>query len=364
MPDSCSRSLFHFRLTKIIQFSIIFLWLLAACQVKFSDTPTLSSQTVVNLPSEVAVQEIPLSKPASLNSAEISGMAWYQDTLVLLPQYPHRFGSNDQGALFALDKSTILSFIQDGKPEILSPKLIVFDDGGLRDEIQGFEGFEAIAFDGDQVFLTIEASPHKKMKGYLVAGRIQPDQSEIRLDPGTLVEIPLEKNISNLSDEAIIIYNQKILTFFEANGRKVNPAPVAHQFNLNLVSQGGLSFPNIEYRITDAVLSSSDGFFWAINTYFPLDENKLKPQADLLAQRYGQGKTHSQNLTVERLVEFQIQGDEISFVDQPPLQLVLEGDIAPRNWEAIALLDKMGFLLATDKFPKTIFGFVPFKITK
>ena len=364
MPDSRSQRLLYFRLARAILITTVILGLLSACQVRFPSTPTFSPQAVANHPSEVAVQEIPLSKPASLRSAEISGMAWYQDTLVLLPQYPHRFGEKGQGALFALDKSEITAFIQDGNPASLSPKLIVFDDGGLRDTIQGFEGFEAIAFDGDQVYLTIEASPHNKMKGYLVSGSIQPDQLEVQLDPGTLIEIPLEKNISNLSDEAIIIYNQKILTFFEANGKKVNPAPVAHQFNLNLELQGDFSFPNIEYRITDAVPSSSEGFFWAINTYFPLDENKLKPQADLLAQRYGQGKTHSENLTVERLVEFQIQGDQISFVDQPPLQLVLEGDLASRNWEAIALLDNMGFLLATDKFPRTILGFVPYTITK
>jgi hypothetical protein len=330
--------------------------LLAACQVD-------SSPDGVH-PPEVAVQEIPLTKPASSRSAEISGMAWYQDTLVLLPQYPQRFGENGQGALFALDKSTILSFIQGGTPAVLDPKLIVFDDGGLRKKIKGFEGFEAIAFDGEQVFLTIEASPHNKMKGYLVTGSIQPDRSIISLEPGTLTEIPLEENISNLSDEALIVFNEKIFTFYEANGRKVNPAPISHPFDLNLALLENLSFPNIEYRLTDAAPPDSQGFFWMINSYFPPDKMKLKPQKDLLAERYGQGPTHAENLTVERLVQFQVQDDEIIIVDRPPVQLLLEGDVAPRNWEAVALLDNMGFLLATDKFPRTILGFVPFEISK
>jgi len=30
-----------------------------------------------------------------------------------------------------------------------------------------------------------------------------------------------------------------------------------------------------------------------------------------------------------------------------------------RNWEGIVRLDNRGFLLATDKFPTTILGFVP-----
>jgi hypothetical protein len=346
----------RFRSPRIWNLVFIGIILLAACQVD-------SSPAGVH-PLEIAVQEIPLSKPASSRSAEISGMAWYRDNLVLLPQYPHRFGERGQGALFALDKSTILSFIQEGTPAVLNPKPIIFDDGGLRTKIKGFEGFEAIAVDGERVYLTIEASPRYKMKGYIVTGSIQPDLSMISLEPDTLTEIPLEENISNLSAEALIIFNRKILTFYEANGRKVNPAPVSHRFDLDLVLLENLAFPNIEYRLTDAAPPDNQGFFWMINSYFPPDEMKLAPQEDLLAERYGQGITHAENLTVERLVQFQVQDDEIIIVDQPPLQLLLEGDVAPRNWEAVALLDKLGFLLATDKFPRTILGFVPFETSK
>lgn len=344
------------RFTKVFGLVLIWLCLLTACSVD-------SSPDVAH-PPEVAVQEMPLTKPASNRSAEISGMAWYHDTLVLLPQFPHRFGENGQGAVFALDKSTILSFIQDGTPAVLDPKLIVFDDGGLRKEIKGFEGFEAIAFDGERVYLTIEASPHNDMKGYIVSGSIQPDRPTISLDPGTLTEIPLEQNISNLSDEALIIFDDKIFSFYEANGSKVNPIPVSHQFDLNLARQESLSIPNIEYRLTDAAPPDNQGFFWMINSYFFPDKKKLEPQEDLLAERYGQGPTHAENLTVERLVQFQVQDDRIIIVDQPPVQLLLEGDVAPRNWEAVALLDNMGFLLATDKFPRTILGFLPFETKK
>jgi hypothetical protein len=202
------------------------------------------------------------------------------------------------------------------------------------------------------------------MKGYIVSGSIEMDRSLISQDPGTLTEIPLEKDISNLSDEALVIFKDKILTFYEANGRKVNPVPVAHQFDLDLAIQGSLPSPNIEYRITDAAPPDPGGFFWVINTYFPTDEKKLKLQEDLLAERYGEGETHAENLTVERLVQFQVQEDEINIVDRPPVQLFLEGDVAPRNWEAIALLDNTGFLLATDTSPRTILGYVPFKISK
>ena len=38
---------------------------------------------------------------------------------------------------------------------------------------------------------------------------------------------------------------------------------------------------------------------------------------------------------------------------------VLDSDNS-RNWESIARLDDKGFLIATDKYPKMILGFVPF----
>ena len=39
-------------------------------------------------------------------------------------------------------------------------------------------------------------------------------------------------------------------------------------------------------------------------------------------------------------------------------QLKLIDDQNARNWEAIARLDNLGYLLATDKYPETIFAFV------
>lgn len=334
---------------------------LAACQAAPGPTLSWTQQAGISLPAEVEVQEIPLSGPASRRSAEISGMAWYGDILILLPQFPDRFGERGSGAVFALMKSDVLNFLEGNAEDKLEPTLIPFFDGGLQDAIRGYEGFEAIAFAGNRLFLTIEASP-KTMRGFLVSGFIQPDLSEIRIDASTLTEIPLQQNLSNFSDETLLIYKEKLLTIYEANGKKVNPFPVAHLFTLKPGLQGVLPFAQIEYRITDATPPNQEGIFWAINCYFPLDEAKLRPDGDLLAERYGLGKTHRENLTVERLIQFQIAPDAIRLVDSPPLQLRLEGDVAPRNWEAIAILEKQGFLLATDKFPRTILGFVPFDI--
>ena len=50
--------------------------------------------------------------------------------------------------------------------------------------IDGFEGFEAIAFDGQDVYLTLEADTKDGMRGYLVQGEIMLDLSEIVIDRG------------------------------------------------------------------------------------------------------------------------------------------------------------------------------------
>ena len=48
----------------------------------------------------------------------------------------------------------------------------------------------------------------------------------------------------------------------------------------------------------------------------------------------------------------------VQLTDTPPIQLQLLSDDL-RNWEGIVRLDNLGFLLVTDKFPRTMLGFVP-----
>jgi hypothetical protein len=73
--------------------------------------------------------------------------------------------------------------------------------------------------------------------------------------------------------------------------------------------------------------------------------------------RYGTGPTHAQKPQVERLIELQVKDAGIVLTDRPPIQLQLSSDV-PRNWEGLVRLDDRGFLLATDKFPGTLLGFV------
>lgn len=300
---------------------------------------------------EQPVLMLELTGPIAAPEAELSGLGWHGETLILLPQYPERFGD---GALFALSKQDILAALDGTPPTPLEPAPVHLTAAGLKESIPNFQGYEAIGFHGDQVFLTIEAGEGTDMHGYLVSGTISADSSEITLDTSSVVEIPMAFPSDNHSDEALIVTGDSVLTFFEINGADLNPAPAAHVFDFDLNPQGTLSFPNLEYRLTDAVLDSNS--IWVINYFFPGDAD-LATSNDPLVAAYGEGPTHAQQEQVERLVEMNYAPNGITLADSAPIQLTLDGDTA-RNLEGLVLLDDQGFLLVTDKFPSTLLIFV------
>jgi len=323
----------------------------AACQ---RGTPALPEP--VELIEERPVHEIPLFGPAASSQAEISGMAWCSEDLIMLPQYPGRFpDENSSSNLFSISETDINGFLSGASTDALEPALVAFDQAGLDTSITGFEGFEAIAFSGDRFFVTIEASPPDGMMGYLVAGDVDEDCTSFVIDPDTLLEIPPQADLKNMSDETLVVYEDHVYSFYEANGANVNPDPEAHVFDEILDEMTQIPLPNIEYRITDATTADENGEFWAINYFFPGDQ-KLQPVPDPIAGEYGLGDTHGGAAQVERLLAFVILEDRIALADQAPVYLELAGIIS-RNWEGIVRFGD-GFLLVTDFFPRTIFGFV------
>lgn len=235
-----------------------------------------------------------------------------------------------------------------------------FDDGGLATMVTGFDGYEAIAFDGDQAFLTIETRPGNWMLGYVVAGGVQPDGTFV-VNAMQRAPAPSQATLGNMTDETVVIDGERVVTIYEANGAQVVEQPTASTYLRSMEKLDPISFPHIEYRITDATTVDEDRRFWAINYFFPGDE-KIKPAADPVAEQYGEGESHQRGPAVERLVELQIEEDGISLVDQPPIQLELSRFGLARNWEGIVRIqeDQLdGFLLVTDKFPSTILAYVP-----
>lgn len=305
-------------------------------------------------PSEVRVVPLPLAGEAARRKAEYSGLAWYDDNLILLPQYPARFGNN----LWVIPKTQIIAFL-DGQRKTLEPRKLAFVDDGLPRSIAGFEGYEALAFAGETAYLTIESDPGSMMACYLVRGHIAPDLSVLTLDAATRQEIPHPVEIDNMCVEAMLVFTEQVLTFFEANGANINPHPEVHFFDARPLLQATSSLPNIEYRLTDVSAPDAAGRFWAINSMFPGDAGKLSPATDALATEFETGASYGESGIIERLIEIAITPDGIVLTETAPIRLQLLPEVA-RNWEGLVRLDDRGFLLVTDKFPETMLAFVPF----
>ena len=342
--------------------TMLFLFLLAACARPLPSAPT-ESTPVAESQAGATSDEIPVAEhkitpivlegPLAKKQAEISGLAWYEDNLILLPQHPT---FDDQGSfLYTLPKSAITAYLDDESPAALLPQAIPFSTPDFAGMIDGFEGFEAIAFDGQDVYLTIEANTKEGMRGYLVQGEIMLDLSEIVIDSGMPKEILPQADLENQTYETLLVAGDKLLIIYEANGRGKNDFPRAFRFDKALAPQGTLPFPPVEYRITDATELDSNGRFWAANYYS--GSEKFHADKDPIVDQFGLGPTHSQYDHLERLLEFQLTDSGISLSSTPPIQLHLADD-KPRKWEGIVRLDGRGFLLATDKSPDTILGFV------
>lgn len=309
------------------------------------------------LPAEVKITTIPLPEPLDNRNAQISGMDWYGDFLIILPQFTDFAGER---TLYAISRGDLLAYLENPTRERLEIISIPINDAQIEATLPGFEGYESIAFSGNRVFLTIESSIHRNMEGYLVSGEIAPDLSGIALDESRLQQIDLPVQLFNSADEAMLVAGDSVVTFFEANGTKINVDPVARVFDFNLNPAGTLPFPNIEYRVTDATRLDENNNFWVTNQY-SFASFWIHPDQDAIADTYGKGCTHTHYLAVERLVEMHYDPQTgISLTGAPPIQIQLAGDIRFRNWEAIARLDDLGFLVATDKYPGTVLAFVPY----
>ncbi|HEX5754219.1 MAG TPA: hypothetical protein VFZ09_49005 [Archangium sp.] len=305
---------------------------------------------------EQAVTLLPLGGPLQSENAELSGLAWYGEHLVMLPQYPG-WRNDGTSCLYTVSKADVLARLDNTASGPLEPRCIPFDSGGLEKRIPGFEGYEAIGFVGEQAYLSVEAR-QSTGKGFLVTGRIAPDLSVLKLEAAPQAVLSLPAQVANAGFETLVVGGDRLLALYEANGVRVNPAPAAESFDRSLTSAGRLSLPSIEYRVTDATSLDPEGRFWVMNYSFPGTSRAYDPAPDPLMARYGTGPAHAKKPQVERLIELQVRPTGIVLTDRPPLQLRLS-DEAPRNWEGVVRLDGRGFLLVTDKFPGTLLGFVP-----
>ena len=302
------------------------------------------------LAEEIKLHEIPLAGPITNRNQEISGMDWYNEILFLLPE-------NDNGFLFTIAKDEIIKSINSSEQEPINPIKTSFNTNNISNRINGFDGFEAICFYNDIVYVTIEAEYEGLMYGYLIWGRISSDNYDINFPEENFLKRETPVNLKNFSYESVLHYDSSIYMLYEANGKKLQKDVKQIQVKGNFIFD--VEFPNIEYRLTDATKVDSNNMFWCINYFWPGDKDILRPVLNYQIEESKLSDSGVRLTAVERLVEFQIEGDNITLSGSKPINIALNRE-SPRNWEAIARLDNNGFLVATDKHPRMILGYLKY----
>jgi hypothetical protein len=309
--------------------------------------------------SEHPLIQIPLPENLSGRSTEFSGLTWYKEQLILLPQYPKRMGEENSSSIFAVSKDDILEYLKTKDEKVLNYYSIEFIEHGLEKYSELGSGYEAITFIDSIAFLTIEYMNGDRTESLIVKGELNFDQKRLTLDSTSLIKTPSEDKIFNLSNETITNFGGKLFPIYEANGKSIEDDPKVSVYDSDLNFQYFLPLPNIEYRITDATNVDSSGKFWVMNYFYPKDYEKLSPFDDEIVKKFGVGISHKNSPAVERLVELKITKAGIDLGDETPIYLQLLNDGTGRNWEGLVKLDNLGFLITTDTFPKTILAFVP-----
>jgi hypothetical protein len=322
-----------------------------------------ASQTLpapLPFPKEAPVVEIAIEGPLAESKSEVSGLTWWGDRLLILPQYPENYLSESGlPSLFAIPKTEIINYLENPSPAAIEPIQIAILNSIEPSQVPGYEGFEAIAMDGDKVYLTIEANHRGVMQGYLITGNLHPGGDAIDLDPASLTEIPTPVQIFNAAYETIIARDGSVLALFEAHGEDLNPVPEAMLLEAGTGGFSKIPLGNIEYRITDATGIDNNGRFWVLNIFMPI-EFWYYTRSDPIIEHYGLGSSHQANNHVERLLELKYNQGEISLSGTAPLYLDLDDFGEPRNWEGLVRLDELGFLAITDTYPGTIFAYIPY----
>jgi len=307
----------------------------------------------LGLAKELQYKNIPLTGLITNPKQEISGMDLYNQYIVLLPE-------NLGGFLYMIPKNEITHSLEVEKPEPIEPIQSVFQTPDYSKSIPGFEGLEAIAFNKNNVYITLEAKDEKTMRGYLAWGTIDPISLTVTIPKENLLELETPIQVNNMTYESLLIHNNQIILFYEVQGRNLQKTVLQYQVSLTNFSVSKIGFPHVEYRITDASQLDDQDRFWAINYHWPGDTKRVNPAPDPIAIKFGEGETHQQLEAVERLLEFEIHENIIQLLDREPIQFQLNPE-ASRNWEGIVRWNNSGFLIATDKYPEMILGFIPFK---
>lgn len=345
-----------------------------------SATPGYTVRQVSDIPVPAIWKRVINQKTGKRESMEFSGLAWYGDYLVLLPQMNKAvmLKPEEQPCLYAVRKEDILTRIpaagaslpRESSPLPAFPLQLRLSESLLNQllALQGYEGFEAVAFRGDDIYIAVECAAggdKKKMQGYLLSGEIDLRGQMVTLNaPAILKPLNAPSPVENAAFESLLVAPESLILIYEANGVTVNDDPRAYCFQYDLSFLRAIPFPAIPFRVTDVTAMDQQGRFYALNYFYTGDQEKYRIPDEMFE------RDREQNvLPLERIVAYRLTPEGIitTLGQEWRLEAISDpaGGRTGRNWEGVELLSDgqgrpLGFLIITDQYPDTLMGFVPY----
>ena len=313
----------------------------------------------------VPVLGICLAGEAAARGNEYSGLAWHGDELFLLPQWSPRGLARARSQpgfvrpwVYRIPGARLRAWVDGRDRAPITPERVPFDTLDLANN-PDYQGFEAIAFDGDRAALTVERGDRDRMSGLLLTARLDPVRGLVLDRDALTLEVPMRSD--NHAYEALTRVDGSWLALFELNGMNTSCATPATRIDGRGGDPVAVAVEAIPYRITDATTADADHRFWVTQySYREVGDTAECERSIRAAQCFQEvvdcdphgGVTRS----VERLLELRDEGTAVRTTGRV-IRLLREE--RARNWEGVARLDDKGFLVVTDEWPRTILGFVP-----
>lgn len=289
---------------------------------------------------------LPLEPADAFDRAEFSSLCWWEDDLLLLPQFA---GSAGQG-IYVRSRDSIARAIRQvragQKPAALRPRVLEVESSGIPESIEGYDGLEAVVIRGEKCFLIAEyGSDSTAIWGSrLLIGKVQRAASRVSFEALGSTRLEGEQVRQNYTHESLVLADDELWVLPELHGTRISAAPQLARYALDLTPLGSMALPHLEYRISDATALDDEGRFWVLNLLWPPDATALGAPAD--------------SRSVERLVPLRHVGGRIERdLRQPVLDLRDDKHRVMRNWEGVARWDARSFLLVTDTYPGNILAF-------
>ena len=311
------------------------------------------------------VLQICLAGEAASRSNEYSGLAWHGDTLYLLPQWSAaglaraRSRPGFRGPwLYRIPGAQLRDWVDGRDRRPITPERVPFDILDLAND-PDWQGFEAIAFDGDEAALLVELGSRDRMAGLFATAAVDVRGGLAVHHDALRLEVPHRSN--NHAYEALTRVGGSWLALFELNGMDPSCASEALRVGVPGSAPGAVAVEAIPYRVTDATTADAEGRFWV--TQYSYRDPQHNAECETSIQAVGcfhepvdcdtrGGATRS----VERLLELRDDGIAIRTTGR---MVQLQREERPRNWEGLARFEGRGFLVVTDEWPGSILGFVP-----